>query len=48
MHLANIGLDVEWSDVDVTMDDEDRWGKSREYFTLPTYRLPIAKMKALA
>lgn len=45
LNLADIGLDVEWSDVDVTTDEEERWGKSREYFTMPIYRLPIAKMK---
>ncbi|EDQ99484.1 arginine methyl transferase [Laccaria bicolor S238N-H82] len=45
LHLAEVGFDVEWSDVDVTSTfEEDRWGKSREYFTLPFYRLPIAKM----
>jgi len=45
LNLADIGLDVEWSDVDITTDEEERWGKSREYFTMPIYRLPIAKMK---
>ena len=47
LHLADIGLDVEWSDVDVIDDVEDRWGKSREYFKLPTYRLPVATMKSI-
>lgn len=48
LHLEGIGLEVTWSDVDVTFDAKDgRWGDSREYFTLPIYRLPIAKMKAL-
>ncbi|KAF6761205.1 arginine methyl transferase [Ephemerocybe angulata] len=45
LNLADIGLDVQWSDVDVTTDEEERWGQSREYFNLPIYRLPIAKMK---
>ena len=46
LHLANIGLNVDWSDIDVSLDsDEDRWGQSREYFSLPIYRLPIGRMK---
>ncbi|KAF8653583.1 hypothetical protein AX16_003861 [Volvariella volvacea WC 439] len=42
LHLADIGLDVKWSDVDVTSNREERWGESREYFSVPIYRLPIA------
>jgi len=46
LHLANVGIDVDWSDIDVSLDiDEDRWGQSREYFSLPIYRLPVGKMK---
>ncbi|KAF9529356.1 arginine methyl transferase [Crepidotus variabilis] len=46
IHLAGFGVDVEWSDVDVTSDgDGERWAKSREYFSLPLYRLPIGKLK---
>ncbi|KAF8200772.1 arginine methyl transferase [Pholiota molesta] len=46
LHLASVGLDVNWSDVDVATDNrEDRWGESREYFSLPIYRLPVGKMK---
>ncbi|TEB38217.1 arginine methyl transferase [Coprinellus micaceus] len=49
LHLADIGLDVEWSDVDVSTDDgEDRWGQSREYFNLPIYRLPVARMRDMS
>ncbi|KAH9944512.1 uncharacterized protein BXZ73DRAFT_39729 [Epithele typhae] len=47
LHLADVGMDVEWSDVDVFEGDADRWGKTREYFAMRTYRLPIAKMRAL-
>lgn len=48
LHLADIGLDVTWADVDVSFDDkEGRWDESREYFSLPLYRLPIGKMKAM-
>ena len=32
-------------DVDVFEGDVDRWGKTREYFAMRTYRLPIGKMK---
>ncbi|KAJ3515250.1 hypothetical protein NLJ89_g1877 [Agrocybe chaxingu] len=47
LHLLGVGLDVQWSDVYVGFDaDEDRWGKSREYFSQPFYRLPIGNMKA--
>lgn len=49
IHLDGVGLDVEWSDVDVTFqDEEDRWAQSREYFSLPLFRLPIAKFKSVA
>jgi len=46
LHLSEVGLDVQWSDVEViAQEDEDRWGETRKYFTLPIYRLPIAKMR---
>ncbi|EEB90472.1 hypothetical protein MPER_11317, partial [Moniliophthora perniciosa FA553] len=45
VHLAEIGVDVSWHDVDVSDDGgEDRWGRTRQYFSLPVYRLPIGKM----
>ncbi|KAF7782590.1 hypothetical protein Agabi119p4_1966 [Agaricus bisporus var. burnettii] len=48
LHLAEIGLDVQWSDVDVRPPKyEERWARSREYFTLPTYRLPLAYLHTL-
>jgi len=47
LHLADVGVDVEWSDVDVTDGDEERWGKTREYFALPFYKLPVCKMSAM-
>ncbi|KAK2463240.1 hypothetical protein APHAL10511_004895 [Amanita phalloides] len=36
LHLAEVGIEVEWYDVDVSNDDSEnsRWGQSREYFTL--------------
>jgi len=47
LHLADIGVDVDWSDVDVTHTNKDRWGKTREYFTMPIYRLPEGRMRAM-
>ncbi|KAF7965835.1 hypothetical protein HWV62_41258 [Athelia sp. TMB] len=46
-HLSDVGVNVEWSDVDVTQGEDERWGKTREYFAMPIYRLPIGKMKAM-
>ncbi|KAF9012370.1 arginine methyl transferase [Cyathus striatus] len=45
VHLADLGIEVEWDDVDVIAEDVEKWGKSREYFTVPTYRLPICRIK---
>jgi len=47
LHLISIGLDVEWSDVDVASEDNDRWGQRREYFSLPIYRLPLGRMRLI-
>jgi type IV protein arginine methyltransferase len=48
LHLADIGVEVEWSDVDITQgDDEERWGNTRKYFAIPIYRLPVGKMRAM-
>ncbi|KAI0819972.1 hypothetical protein BC628DRAFT_1399708 [Trametes gibbosa] len=47
LHLIDVGIDVEWSDVDVFEGDTDRWGKTREYFAMRTYRLPVGRMRAL-
>lgn len=41
MHLEEVGLRVEWSDVEVGLDAA-RWGETRKYFNLPLYRLPVA------
>jgi protein arginine N-methyltransferase 2 len=45
IHLEQIGLDVDWIDVDVTSDDEERWLRSKEYFSLPFYRLPVVRLR---
>ncbi|KAL1705262.1 S-adenosyl-L-methionine-dependent methyltransferase [Schizophyllum commune] len=47
LHLADVGLDVQWSDVEISSED-DHWGQTREYFSLPLYRLPVASMKDLS
>ncbi|CCM03586.1 uncharacterized protein FIBRA_05723 [Fibroporia radiculosa] len=45
LHLSDVGIDVEWSDVDVVEADGDRWGQTREYFTQRFYRLPVGRMR---
>lgn len=46
IHLSEVGVDVQWFDVDVSYDasKENRWGNSRNYFSLPLYRMPIGNM----
>ncbi|KAF5393314.1 hypothetical protein D9757_000641 [Collybiopsis confluens] len=44
LHLADVGVNVEWKDVHVGEKKLERWGKTREYFSLPLYRLPIGSM----
>jgi len=45
VHLAGIGIDIEWEDVDVAMQEAVRWDNSREYFSMRLYRLPVGKMR---
>ncbi|KAL5523538.1 hypothetical protein ACEPAG_7711 [Sanghuangporus baumii] len=49
LHLSNVGLNVKWSDVDLMKDPEevDKWGGTRNYFSMRFYRLPIARMSIL-
>ncbi|KAG6841891.1 hypothetical protein C0991_005621 [Blastosporella zonata] len=36
LHLCDVGIDIEWTDVDVSVElNKDRWGNSRNYFSLP-------------
>ncbi|KAG7098635.1 hypothetical protein E1B28_000552 [Marasmius oreades] len=45
LHLAEVGLDVKWRDVHVNDEgDRGRWGKTRQYFSAPVYRLPVGSM----
>jgi protein arginine N-methyltransferase 2 len=48
LHLLGVGLNVRWSELDVNNEEgEDRWGTTREYFSLPLYRLPLGRMSVL-
>ena len=49
LHLSNVGLTVEWSEVDVIGKDSniDKWNGTRNYFGMRLYRLPIAFMSPL-
>ncbi|KAJ7647280.1 arginine methyl transferase [Roridomyces roridus] len=40
VHLSDLGIDVKWSEVNVSQQ-RHKWGNSRPYFTVPTYRLPL-------
>ncbi|THU95644.1 arginine methyl transferase [Dendrothele bispora CBS 962.96] len=44
LHLSEVGVNVKWQDVRVDNDNTEKWGKTREYFTLPIYRLPLGQM----
>jgi hypothetical protein len=45
LHLATIGIDVEWMDVDVATQEVVRWGETRRYFSVRLYRLPIGRIR---
>lgn len=47
LHLADVGMEVEWSDVDVHAGSDIRWGKTREYFGQRLYRLPLGRMRTI-
>ncbi|KAH8996552.1 S-adenosyl-L-methionine-dependent methyltransferase [Lactarius hatsudake] len=45
LHLSELGIDVEWEDIDVaTLPGEVRWGNTREYFAMRLYRLPVCRI----
>lgn len=49
LHLSELGIDVEWEDIDVaTMPGEVRWGNTREYFAMRLYRLPVCRIRNTA
>jgi type IV protein arginine methyltransferase len=43
LHLASVGIDVEWADVDVATQEAVRWGDTHGYFSVRLYRLPIGR-----
>ena len=43
LHLAEVGIDVEWADVDVAMEERERWGDTLGYFSQRLYRLGIGR-----
>jgi len=44
LQLGDIGLSVQWSDVEVHGEDNTIWSGSRKYFSLPFFRLPICQL----
>lgn len=46
LHLSQVKISMTWSDVFVgdETEEESRWKRSREYFSLPLYRLPVGKL----
>lgn len=45
LHLAAVGIDVEWTDVDVAAQEAVRWGETQKYFSMRLYRLPIGRIR---
>ena len=43
LHLAELGIDVEWYDIDVSMQEGVRWGNTQGYFCMRLYRLPVGR-----
>jgi protein arginine N-methyltransferase 2 len=45
LHLAAVGIDVEWEDIDVAMQEAIRWGDTRGYFCMRLYRMPVGRTR---
>jgi len=43
--LGAVGIDVEWEDIDVAMQEAIRWGDTRGYFCMRLYRLAIGRIR---
>ncbi|KAH9972414.1 arginine methyl transferase [Lactifluus volemus] len=43
LHLAELGIDLEWDDVDVATQEGVRWGNTQGYFSMRLYRLPVGR-----
>jgi protein arginine N-methyltransferase 2 len=46
LHLATVGIDVEWEDIDVAMQEAIRWGDTQGYFCMRFYRLPVGRIRS--
>lgn len=46
LHLAAVGIDVEWADVDVATQEAVRWGDTQGYFSMRIYRLPVGRIRS--
>jgi len=46
LHLATVGIDVEWEDIDVAMQEALRWGDTKGYFCMRLYRLPVGRIRS--
>jgi hypothetical protein len=46
LHLAAVGIDVDWVDVDVATQEAVRWGETHGYFSMRLYRLPIGRVRS--
>jgi protein arginine N-methyltransferase 2 len=44
LHLATVGIDVEWAEIDVATQEAVRWGETQGYFSMRLYRLPIGRI----
>jgi len=44
LHLAELGIDLEWGDVDVARQEGERWGNTQGYFSMRLYRLPVGRV----
>ena len=46
LHLAELGIDIEWEDVDVATQERVRWGNTQGYFSMRLYRLPVGRVRS--
>lgn len=46
LHLAELGIDIEWEDVDVASQEGVRWGNTQGYFSMRLYRLPVGRVRS--
>ncbi|KZV70695.1 S-adenosyl-L-methionine-dependent methyltransferase [Peniophora sp. CONT] len=47
LNLDDLGLETQYEDVDVAeKQGVDRWGRTREYFSMRLYRMPVCRLKS--